>query len=198
MSVGVLFLARYLPFQLFGVAFQIVVWSLIGGIAISAVLTSCYVVIRYPYISLVSTSDEDTFAKQYASPRLLLVAKVVFTLGLFVFCLLSTNAALNADGFRIDRVAVMLYFFIQFFFTLFLCFWYQPVTHPTIATFIRSTLGIGLVVVPLVLPILLIGSIRCRHLLAAASLASSQDAARKTENRNREVLVDPHTNRNEG
>lgn len=180
-SVGVLFFARHLPIQRLGPALQIVTWTIVAGIAGLSVSMSCYVVIRYPYISLVSTSDEDTFSKQFVSKRLMFVAKLILPIGLFGFCVLTTTAFFNGDGFQIVRAAVMAYFYIQFVFTLFLCFWYDPVTHPTVATFIRATLGIGLILVPLLLPVLFIGSIRCKHLLDAAAQATSEHVAEQSE-----------------
>ena len=179
-SVGVVFFARHLPIQRLGPALQIVTWTIVAGIAGLSVSMSCYVVIRYPYISLVSTSDEDTFSKQFVSKRLMFVAKLILPIGLFRFCVLTTTAFFNGDGFQIVRAAVMAYFYIQFVFTLFLCFWYDPVTHPTVATFIRATLGIGLILVPLLLPVLFIGSIRCKHLLDAAAQATSDQRPANT------------------
>ncbi len=166
-SVATLFFARHLPFQLFPNGVQIAIWVTVSGIASLAVLTACYVVIRYPYISLVPTSDQDVFSKQFVSPRLLYVAKFVFVLGILGFAVLMAGKLFDSNGFQIKQAALLLYFCVLFLFTLFLCFWYQPLRHPTVATFIRATLGIGLVLAPVILPILMIGSIRCRRLLDA-------------------------------
>ncbi|MDB4386014.1 hypothetical protein N9Z47_01495, partial [bacterium] len=89
-SVGFLFLARNLPFQFFGPALQIATWVIVTGIAGLAIATSCYVVIRYPYLSLVSTSDKDKYSQQFVSKRLLMVAKIIFPLGISFLCLGST------------------------------------------------------------------------------------------------------------
>ena len=42
---------------------QIIGWSLFLGITLLAVTTSCYVTLRYPYLSLVATSKDDLFTK---------------------------------------------------------------------------------------------------------------------------------------
>lgn len=169
LSVGVLFFARHLPVQLFGPPLQIAIWAIVAGIASLAVLTSCYVVIRYPYISLVATSDQDTFSKQFESKRLLLVAKIILPTGIFFFCLGTTIAFFSGMGNLTVQVIALPYAYILFVFSLFLCFCYDPISHPTIATFIRSTLGIGLVLAPMLLPVLLVGSIRCKSLLDTQS-----------------------------
>lgn len=172
LSVGVLIFARHLPVQLFGPPLQIAIWALVAGIASLAVLTSCYVVIRYPYISLIATSDQDTFSKQFESKRLLLVAKIILPTGIFFFCLGTTIAFLSGTGNFAVQAVVLPYSYVLFVFSLFLCLWYDPISHPTIATFIRSTLGIGLVLAPILLPVLLTGSIRCKILLDAQSQSS--------------------------
>ena len=169
-SVGFLFLARHLPFQLFGPALQIATWVIVTGIAGLAIATSCYVVIRYPYLSLVSTSDKDKYSQQFVSKRLLMVAKIIFPLGILFLCLGSTIAVFNGTGNQAVQAITLPYFYTQFAFSIFLCFWYDPITHPTLATFIRSTLGIGLILVPVLLPVLLLGTIRCNRLLDAQSI----------------------------
>ena len=172
-SVGVLFFAKHVPFQLLPPELQIAIWAIVAGIAGLAVITSCYVVIRYPYISLVSTTKEDIFSQQFVSRRLLWVAKIIFPLGILFECLGITNAFVNGDGNSNIQLVTLPYFYIQFVFSLFLCFRYDPIAHPTIATFIRSTLGIGLILTPVLLPVLLLGSFRCKQLLATQSHSSN-------------------------
>ena len=182
-SVGVLFFAKHVPFQLLAPALKIAFWGIVSGIAGLAVITACYVVIRYPYISLVSTTSEDIFSQQFVSKRLLWVAKVIFPLGILFGCLGITAAFLNGDGNSKIQVITLPYFYIQFVFSLFLCFRYDPIAHPTIATFIRSTLGIGLTLTPVLLPVLFIGSFRCKQLLGTQSHASNikSEAPRKLD-----------------
>jgi len=50
-------------------------------------------------------------------------------------------------------------------FMIFYATTFRPQTHPTIATFIRATLGLGVVLFPLYIPALIIGSARCKVLL---------------------------------
>jgi len=172
-SVGFLFFARQLPFQFFGPVFQIAIWVIVAGIAALAVATACYVVIRYPYLSLVSTTDDDKYSQQFVSKRLLLVVKIIFPLGILFFCLGTTIALFNGTGNLTVQAITLPYFYCQFIFSIFLCFWYDPISHPTIATFIRATLGIGLVLAPILIPVLLIGSFRCKRLLDAQSQSSN-------------------------
>ena len=58
---------------------------------------------------------------------------------------------------------------------IFLTFKYDPVTHPTVATYIRSTIGIGVLLFPIFIPALIVGGIRCRRLLEAQEFAAMMD-----------------------
>ena len=54
---------------------------------------------------------------------------------------------------------------ILFLFVIHSCFFYERELHPTVATFIRVTLGFGIVLVAFFVPILVIGSDRYRGLV---------------------------------
>lgn len=155
----------FLPNQQGEPIVQIIGWSLVLGISLFAVITSCYVTLRYPYLSLVATSKDDLFTKQWTSPKISAIAKGVFPLGLLGFCFLSTTAMLATERLQPARIAATYYFYVQFAFTLFLCLRYDPITHPTVSTYIRSTLGIGLLYIPITFPVLIMGSIRCKRTL---------------------------------
>lgn len=68
-----------------------------------------------------------------------------------------------------SQVAALAYVLILFLFVAYLCFGFDPERSPTIATFIRSKLGLGVVLMPLFVPFLIVGSVRCRRLLDAES-----------------------------
>lgn len=147
---------------------QVVLATVVGFIVVVALVAASYVVIRYPFLSLVHASDGDVFSQQFKSKSLLRVAKVTALLtvtSLFVslvfLCLSKANVGPGA-------ICSLVYFTFLLGFTLFLCFFYEADRHPTVATFIRSTLGIGIVLAPLFLPVLAIGSLRCRRLLFSA------------------------------
>ena len=154
-------------------------WSLaavIGGIVVFALVVSSYVVIRYPYLSLVQTRDGDVFSAQFTSKTL---AKITKTVGLLtLFLLLGVLVGVTAvEGIANPwQVAALAYVLILFLFVTHLCFGYDADSNPTIATFIRSTLGLGVVLMPLFIPVLVVGSLRCRRLLdaATASLPTSE------------------------
>ena len=139
----------------------------VAGIAAFALTISSYVVIRYPYLSLVQTRDGDIFSAQFTSKVLARITKTVGFLTLLV--LLAVLAGVTAvKGIANPwQVVALAYVFILFLFVAYLCFVYDPNAHPTIATFIRSTLGLGIVLMPLFIPVLIVGSHRCRRLLDA-------------------------------
>jgi len=64
----------------------------------------------------------------------------------------------------------LVYFVVMFGFLTFMTFFYRPVSYPTIATFIRATLGVGVLLFPIFIPALIVGSIRCKRLLDNASI----------------------------
>ena len=63
------------------------------------------------------------------------------------------------------QIATFAYVATLFGFVMFLTFFYDAELHPTVTTFIHATLGVGVVFVPFFIPILIIGSIRCKRLL---------------------------------
>jgi len=165
----------FMPNQQGQALVQITGWSLMFGMSAFAVIVCCYVVLRYPYISLVATSNDDLFTKQWTSSKISALAKLVFPLGLLIFCIMCTHAMLVAERLEFARIAATYYCYVQFAFTVFVCFRYNPITHPTVSTYIRATLGIGLLYIPITFPVLIIGSIRCKRILGLA--ADDQDHA---------------------
>ena len=53
---------------------------------------------------------------------------------------------------------------------LFLLVRYNLIAHPTIATFVRVTIGFGVLLFPVYIPALMIGSMRCERLLAKTEI----------------------------
>jgi hypothetical protein len=142
---------------------KIVAGAVIGLMVLVSLAVSCYVVIRYPYLSLVPTSDKDHFAKHFSLSGTWLY-KVLKLLAVAATAVLIVSIiALGVDDLR--KVLTLIYGIIMFGFLIFLTFVYDPVSHPTVATFIRATLGIGILLFPIFLPAVLIGSLRCRWLL---------------------------------
>ena len=74
---------------------------------------------------------------------------------------------LAVERFGFARIAATYYCYVQFAFTVFVCFRYNPTTHPTVSTYIRATRGIGLLDIPTTFPVLIIGSIRCKRIFLA-------------------------------
>lgn len=142
---------------------KIVAGSILGLIVLVSLAVSYYVIIRYPYLSLVQTSDKDYFAKHFSMSGTWLF-KLIKALAVAVTAIMIVSIITGGvDEMR--KVLVLIYMLIMFAFLIFLTFIYDPDSHPTIATFIRATLGIGVLLFPLFLPAVLIGSLRCRWLL---------------------------------
>ena len=60
---------------------------------------------------------------------------------------------LAVERFGFARIAATYYCYVQFAFTVFVCFRYNPTIHPTVSTYIRATLGIGLLYIPMTFPV---------------------------------------------
>lgn len=157
-----------------GTAFQqcpekikIVAVSILGAMVVVCLLISHYVIIRYPYISLVESEDGDMFSRHFptAGSALYLILKAVglmLPLTLMVGCW-ATGFQNAASKF------IFVYCLFLFFFLVHFTFFYNSLKHPTIATFIRSTLGLGIPLYPLYGLTIAIGSWRCRSLLDGAT-----------------------------
>ncbi len=149
--------------------------SVIGGIVIFALCISSYVVVRYPYLSLVQTHDGDVYSAQFTSKVLARIMKTVSLMILFLLLAVLVGVTAVKGIANPQQVAALAYVVILFLFVVYLCFGYDPVLNPTIATFIRSTLGLGIVLMPLFIPVLVVGSLRCRRLLEAETSRQQAD-----------------------
>lgn len=142
--------------------------GIIGTIFLVGLVSAAYVVIRYPFLSLVNDEHEDVFSKHF-SDRNIVVFRWLMICAMVVVpvCL----AAMWMNG-RINplQIGISVYLVILFGFFCFLVFRYSPDSHPTVATFIRATLGLGILLFPLFAPVIWIGSIRCQAMLDAEML----------------------------
>ena len=137
--------------------------GILAAVVICSLLTSHYVIIRYPFISLVPPDDGDPYAKHFPSHGswIYIVLKV--------FALITPAgiaAVIVLVGFK-DWISVLVftYCIILTLFMLFFIFVYDPIKHPTISTFVRSTLGLGIALYPIYALTIFIGSFRCRRAL---------------------------------
>src|SRR6056297_504680 len=166
-AVAALFFSRSLAVPRWPIRARWLLAAVIAGIVAFALSVSAYVVIRYPYLSLVQTRDEDIFSAQFTSKALVKVTKTVGLLTLFLLLAVLVGVTVIAGIVNPWQVVALAYVLILFLFVAYLCFGFDPVANPTLATFIRSTLGIGIVLMPLFIPVLVVGSQRCRRLLDA-------------------------------
>ena len=135
-----------------------------------------YAVIRYPYMVLVDAADGDLFSKHIESKQ-----KWVRVAGILI-CLAIAAAGIlvpMGDG----QVAgwewlVILYSSAVFFFVIFLMFYYDRIDHPTIATFLRCSMGLGIFLFPLFIPAIIIGSMRVNTLLDEAIMKMEAEKKR--------------------
>ncbi|MEL6109405.1 MAG: hypothetical protein AAFU85_25640 [Planctomycetota bacterium] len=139
--------------------------AVIGACALFSLITSCYVVIRYPYLSLVQTADGDIFSKQFTSKTVARLTKAVGLTAITIVLMALIGIALNKGVTDWVHGIALWYVSTLFLFVVYLCFFHDPELHPTVATFVRSTLGLGILLFPVLFPVLMIGSLRCKQLL---------------------------------
>lgn len=150
---------------------EIMKW-IFGGVVVSiavfSLVVASYVIVRYPYLSLVPTND---FFATNTSQSIKPIARVLGCLSLFVFTMLFIVFVLNIAGLRAGPLnrnqlwVAVLYLPLMIGFVGFLTLFYSSEKYPVVATFIHVTLGIGILFFPLYLPAIFIGSVRCKALL---------------------------------
>ena len=107
--------------------------------------------------------DGDPFSRHFATAGspLYVVLKLI---GLLVP--LSVALGIWATGFaNLAAILTFVYCIPLFFFMVFFTFLYDSVRYPTITTFVRSTLGLGIPLFPLYSLTIAIGAWRCQRLL---------------------------------
>lgn len=137
--------------------------SILGAIVLTCLLISHYVIIRYPYLSLVEPEDGDMFSRHFPSAGsvLYVVLKVIG-----VLIPLTILLGCWASGFQnVAAKFTFVYCTLLFLFMVHFTFLYDSLKHPTITTFIRSTLGLGIPLYPFYALTIAIGSWRCQNLL---------------------------------
>ncbi|MEI8210653.1 MAG: hypothetical protein WCI02_00750 [Planctomycetota bacterium] len=174
-------LAIAIPIFLRSVLRGKVPWMLTVVIGASAVcglvgfLATYYSLIRYPYMGLVDAADGDLYAKHVESK-----SKVLFgflkAIGLICGVVMVVGPLL--DGKVDTREALFLLYVLPVVgFIGFLVFRYNRLDHPTVATFLRCSMGLGVLLFPLFIPGLILGSLRGKALLEEAEL--KMDSERK-------------------
>jgi hypothetical protein len=142
------------------------IFGVSGLFALIGYVSTCWVLVRYPYIGMVDSSDGDLYSK-YVDQLGALVKKL---LGLCaVVCLCFALVAPLRDG-KLTGLEVLwlLYGGSTLLFLLFILFRFNRFDHPAVATLLRCTLGFGIPLFPLFVPALLVGSQRAKRLLDEA------------------------------
>lgn len=154
------------------VILKTIFFSVFAVIISTAVLFSSYVILRYPYLSLVQLNDGDFF-DQYFTEGATWVRTLVKVTGLCL-CLMSGCLVWFSGPDSLLGYGIVIYCAIMVPFFIFYIFRYDPIKNPTLTTFARVTIGFGIVVLPVFIPLLLIGSVRCKRMLAEAPQSTDQ------------------------
>jgi hypothetical protein len=142
------------------------IFGIAGLFALVGYVSTCWVLVRYPYIGMVDSSDGDLYSK-YVDQLGALVKKL---LGLCaVVCLCFALVAPLRDG-KLTGLDILwlLYGGSTLLFLLFILLRFNRFDHPAVATLLRCTLGFGIPLFPLFVPALLVGSQRAKRLLDEA------------------------------
>ncbi len=142
------------------------VFIIIWAPGIVGVCLGYYAVIRYPYLSLAIE-----WTPTLTSNRWLWILLGLVFWAIALLCSLVSVLAVFSSPFDIWNVLSSGYFAIECWFLGFLLLRFRADRHPTVATFITVTLGIGILLLPAYLPALVIGNIRCRKFLATFDTA---------------------------
>lgn len=159
---------RFISKPIFPDAIRFLIITLLLTAISLSLLASCYVVVRYPFLSLVEPGDGDFFSQHFPS-RGKLIFRILGTGFVFMFAVMIVMFMAGGKGGP-GKVWIRLYCISMIPVLLFLILIYKPIAYPTVATYLRATLRIGIPLIPIVFPLILIGSIRCRRLLHQAEL----------------------------
>lgn len=141
------------------------IFGISGLFALVGYVSTCWVLVRYPYIGMVDSSDGDLYSK-YVGP----IGRVPKILGTCaVVCLCIALIALSQKG-KLTGMEILwlLYGGSTLVFLLFILLRFNRFDHPAVATLLRCTLGFGIPLFPLFVPALIVGSLRARRLLDEA------------------------------
>lgn len=143
------------------------VWGASAACGLLGLLMTYYAVIRYPYMGLVDAADGDLYAKYVESKSKILFGFLKVT-GLIAGVLLLVAPWL--DGKLTPGEGLLLLYVVPVVgFMLFLVFRYSRIDHPTVATLLRCSMGLGVLLFPLFIPALILGSMRGKALLDRAT-----------------------------
>lgn len=120
-----------------------------------------YAIIRYPYLSLATGWQPTLTSTRWLWVLLGVIFWMIALMFSLVFLIELFSRPLDVWG-----LVACGYFAIECWFAGFLLIIFRAERHPTIATFIQLSLGIGIALLPFYIPALLAGGIRCRTFLA--------------------------------
>lgn len=139
-----------------------------GLCLLTGIIATHFVLIRYPYIGMVDPADGDLYAK-YVETISLRIRKMLKVVGIAAGALAIAIPFFDGNVKSIE-LAWLIYSAVLFMFILFLAFRYDRLEHPAVATFLRCTLGLGIILCPIFLPALIIGSMRAQRILDDAEV----------------------------
>ncbi|MFO0013511.1 MAG: hypothetical protein ACK553_12260 [Planctomycetota bacterium] len=149
------------------------VLSASGACAAVGFIATYYAVVRYPYMGLVDAVDGDLFSKYIESQKKWVqVAAILICL---VIAIAGVVVPMLDGRIVVLEWVVILYAAAVLVFVMFLLFYYDPTDHPTIATFLRCSMGLGIFLYPFFVPALVIGSMRVDRLLDEAVMKMEYD-----------------------
>jgi hypothetical protein len=147
-----------------------------AGCAIVGLIATYYAVIRYPYMGLVDAADGDLFS-QYVESRPKWMLRLAQGVG-FLACAMAIIVPLSDGQITASELLLILYALSILAFLVFLTFYYNREDHPTIATFLRCSMGLGIFFYPIFLPAILLGSMRVNVLLDEVSMKLQSEKRR--------------------
>lgn len=155
---------------------QFAVGGASGACVAAGILATYYAVIRYPYMGLVDAADGDLFSKHIESQkRWVRIAAVLVCLVIAIAGILVPMKDGQVNGWE---WLVIFYSSAVFLFVIFLMFYYNRLDHPTIATFLRCSMGLGIFLFPFFVPAIVIGSMRVNYLLDEAIMKMEAEKKR--------------------
>jgi hypothetical protein len=146
-----------------------VVQTILGAAGIFALvgfLATSWVVARYPYIGMVDAADGDLYSRYIEKTstflKKLLGLLLAIGLGLSLFAPMRDGNITGAELLWLSYGGCTLVF------VLFVLLRYNRFDHPAVATLLRCSMGLGILLFPLFLPAIIIGSSRAKRLLSQA------------------------------
>ena len=136
----------------------------------AGLMVAAYVIIRYPYLSLITdwmqeTSDVEENDGASRAHWLRKPAGWSLTLLALLTVLSIVLISLEQGGLSRSQQLVFGYALVILGFGCYLVTRYERATHPTLATFLDITFGLGILLAPFFLPVLWLGRIHCRSKL---------------------------------